>query len=217
MNTAADKGMNFLALSVLLLMLFGLVAAASALARTEPLPQIEEAVQGIIRILEDKSLASADLKEEKRSRIMAIVERHFDFREMSKRTLAKHWKTRSADEQEQFVKKFAKLLEETYIKKIENYSGEKVFFKKQDIQGDKAIVYTGFVRNNIETPVNYKLLSASESWMVYDVIIEGVSLVSNWRSQFDSIMSKENFAGLLARVDEKILAAESGEAEKQSK
>lgn len=217
MNTAADKGMKFLALSVLLLMLFGLVAAASALARTEPLPQIEEAVQGIIRILEDKSLASADLKEEKRSRIMAIVERHFDFREMSKRTLAKHWKTRSADEQEQFVKKFAKLLEETYIKKIENYSGEKVFFKKQDIQGDKAIVYTGFVRNNIETPVNYKLLSASESWMVYDVIIEGVSLVSNWRSQFDSIMSKENFAGLLARVDEKILAAESGEAEKQSK
>lgn len=214
MNTAGN-GVRLLAL--LLLLLFGLIAATLVSAKTEPLPQIEEAVRGIISILEDKSLASPDRKAEKRSRIMAIVERHFDFREMSKRSLAKHWKGRSAEEQDLFVKKFAKLLEETYIKKIENYSGEKVFFKKQEIEGDKAIVHTGFIRNNVETPVNYKLLVAADSWMIYDVIIEGVSLVSNWRSQFDSIMNKENFAVLLARVDEKILAAESGKPETQEK
>lgn len=210
------KGIRLFTLVYFLLMGM-LLGSASASAKEEPISRIEKAVAEIIRILEDKKQAAPDLGEEKRAKILDIVEQHFDFREMSKRTLARHWKTRTVDEQEQFVKKFAKLLEETYIKKIENYSGEKVIFQKQDIQGNKAIVYSGFIRNNVETPVHYKLMNSSDRWMVYDVIIEGVSLVRNWRTQFDSIMNKENFSGLMARLDEKISAAGTDESTGQDK
>jgi phospholipid transport system substrate-binding protein len=210
------KGIRLLTVIHFLLMVV-LVGSVSASAQEEPISRIEKAVEEIIRILEDKKQAAPALGEEKRSQIMDIVEKHFDFREMSKRTLARHWKARTADEQEQFVKKFAKLLKETYIKKIENYSGEKVIFHKQDIEGNKAIVYSGFNRNNVETPVNYKLLISSDQWMIYDVIIEGVSLVRNWRTQFDSIMSKEKFSGLMARLDEKINPAGSDEPTDQDK
>ena len=99
---------------------------------------------------------------------------------------------------------FKTLLENTYIAKIETYSGEKVVFKKSALHGNKAIVYSELVRKNVETPVNYKLKNSDDRWMVYDVEVEGVSLVNNYRTQFASILDKENFAGLLARLEEKV-------------
>lgn len=212
----AVKGIRIFTGMILLLLAIP-AGPTAASAGEEPISRLEKAVEEIIRILEDKKQAAPELAEEKRLEIIGIIKKHFDFREMSKRTLARHWKTRTADEQEKFVEKFADLLEKTYIKKIENYSGEKVIFQKQDVEGNKAIVYSGFIRNNVETPVHYKLINSSDNWMIYDVIIEGVSLVRNWRTQFDSIMNKEDFSGLMARLDEKINAAETGESAEQDK
>ncbi len=115
-----------------------------------------------------------------------------------------NWKTINAKEQEHFVFLFAKLLENTYYDRINSYSNEEVVFKEQQKKEDKAVVSSVVIRNNVETPVVYKLRSKNDKWLVYDVIIEGVSLVRNYRTQFDSIIEKEKYSGLVKRLEEKI-------------
>lgn len=176
----------------------------SCAAPPDPVGFIKEAVDEIISILQDEKLAAPSRRTERKKRVVAIVEKKFDFREMSMRALARHWRERTPEEQDRFVFLFKKLLENTYIAKIETYSGEKVVFKKTARQGNKAIVYSELVRKNVETPVNYKLKSNDDHWMVYDVEVEGVSLVNNYRTQFASILSKEKFAGLIAKLEEKV-------------
>lgn len=175
-----------------------------AAAATDPVVFTKEAVDEIITILQDEKLAAPAHKAERKKRVVTIVEKKFDFREMSMRALAKHWQARSPEEQDRFVSLFKQLLENTYIAKIETYSGEKVLFKKAAIQGNKAIVYSDLVRKNVETPVNYKLKNKDDSWIVYDVEVEGVSLVNNYRTQFASILSKESFPALIAKLEEKV-------------
>ncbi|MDG4476389.1 MlaC/ttg2D family ABC transporter substrate-binding protein [Thiovibrio frasassiensis] len=181
-----------------------LLKGASSAAATDPVVFMKDAVDEIISILQDEKLAVPARKAERKNRVVTIVEKKFDFREMSMRALARHWRDRTPAEQDRFVFLFKTLLENTYIAKIETYSGEKVVFKKTTVQGNKAIVYSDLIRKNIETPVNYKLKSNDNSWMVYDVEVEGVSLVNNYRTQFASILSKENFAGLIAKLEEKV-------------
>ena len=170
----------------------------------DPVVFIKDAVDEIIFILQDEKLAVPIRRAERKNRVVTIVEKKFDFREMSMRALAKHWQERSPEEQDRFVLLFKTLLENTYIAKIETYSGEKVVFKKAALQGNKAIVYSDLIRKNMETPVNYKLKNNGDRWLVYDVEVEGVSLVNNYRTQFASILSKENFSGLIIRLEEKV-------------
>lgn len=176
----------------------------SCAAATDPVVFVKDAVDEIISILQDEKLAAPSRKAERKNRMVTIVEKKFDFREMSMRALARHWRERSPAEQDRFVFLFKTLLENTYLAKIETYSGEKVVFKKAAVQGNKAIVYSDLIRKNVETPVNYKLKNSDDHWTVYDVEVEGVSLVNNYRTQFASILSKENFAGLIAKLEEKV-------------
>ena len=176
----------------------------SCAAATDPVVFVKDAVDEIISILQDEKLAVPSRKAERKNRMVTIVEKKFDFREMSMRALARHWRERSPAEQDRFVFLFKTLLENTYLAKIETYSGEKVVFKKAAVQGNKAIVYSDLIRKNVETPVNYKLKNSDDRWAVYDVEVEGVSLVNNYRTQFASILSKENFAGLIAKLEEKV-------------
>ena len=196
--------LKFFAVIVLAVAIPVLCHDVSYAAVTDPVVVIKDAVDEIISILQDEKLGVPNRKAERKSRVVTIVEKKFDFREMSMRTLAKHWQERSPEEQDRFVFLFKTLLENTYIAKIETYSGEKVVFKKSALHGNKAIVYSELVRKNVETPVNYKLKNSDDRWMVYDVEVEGVSLVNNYRTQFASILDKENFAGLLARLEEKV-------------
>ena len=190
---------------VLLLVLAVLLRPASApAAAPDPVQFLKNVVDEIVAILEDKNLAAPALKAERRTRVVAVVEKHFDFREMSMRSLGKYWKQASPAEQDRFVALFKKLLENTYINRIDAYSGEQVVFKRHVAQGDRAIVYSGFLRNNVETPVNYTMRNTADRWQIYDVQIEGVSLVNNYRSQFASILGKENFAGLLVRLEDRV-------------
>lgn len=173
-------------------------------AAPDPVVFVKEAVDEIISILQDEKLAVPARRAERKQRVVAIVEKKFDFRDMSMRALAKHWRERTPEEQDRFVFLFKTLLENTYIAKIETYSGEKVVFKKTARQGNKAVVYSELIRKKVETPVNYKLKSNDDHWLVYDVEVEGVSLVNNYRTQFASILSKEKFAGLIAKLEEKV-------------
>ncbi len=195
---------KFLAVLILAIAIPVMFRGISCATATDPVVFIKDAVDEIISILQDEKLAVPTKKAERKKRVVTIVEKKFDFREMSMRALAKHWQERTPEEQDRFVFLFKTLLENTYIAKIETYSGEKVVFKKAALQGNKAIVYSDLIRKNVETPVNYKLRNNDDRWMVYDVEVEGVSLVNNYRTQFASILSKENFAGLVARLEEKV-------------
>jgi len=189
----------------------------------EPLAVVRQAVDEIISILQDKKLSGAAKKEERRKRISVVVGGYFDFEEMSMRALARFWRERTPDERKQFTGLFRQLLERTYIDKVDNYCRELdasctdkvVIFKRQEQQGNKAVVYTVFLRNNVETPVEYKMQMESGRWQVYDVIIEGVSLVRNYRTQFESIVTREQFSGLLAKMEEKVKKGEPMEDAKK--
>lgn len=196
--------LKFILVIILIIAMPVMSRGISCAASIDPVVFVKEAVDEIISILQDEKLAAPTRRAERKKRMVTIVEKKFDFRDMSMRALAKHWKERSPEEQDQFVLLFKKLLENTYISKIETYSGEKVVFNKTAVQGNKAIVYSELIRKNVETPVNYKLKSNDGKWMVYDVEVEGVSLVNNYRTQFASILNKDNFAGLIAKLEEKV-------------
>jgi len=185
-------------------------------ASVTPLEQMKGTVQGILAIMQDKKLDAPELRDERREKIMALVNERFDFTEMSKMTLGRAWKERSDEEKNEFERLFADLLKNTYIGRIEAYSDEKVEYAKEIFSRndpDRARVYTNILKNSHTIPINYSLKREGEEWFVYDVIIEGVSLVRNYRTEFGRILSKENFSGLVKRMREKIASNEAERAE----
>jgi phospholipid transport system substrate-binding protein len=169
-------------------------------------------VEEIMVILNHDRLMRDENRKERRMLILAVVRHRFDFEEMARRTLAREWKKRNDKEKKHFINVFSQLLENTYINKIEAYSGEQVVFSGESIAKNKAVVSTHIKQDNLEIPMQYKLLISGNEWRVYDVIIEGVSLVRNYRSQFQSILKKEKYAGLVKRLDEKIQTIEREES-----
>jgi phospholipid transport system substrate-binding protein len=128
----------------------------------------------------------------------------FDFAEIAKRSLARHWQGRSEAERKEFVGLFADLLERSYISKIELYGGEKILYTGERIDGDAASVTTKIItKNGTEVPIEYRLLRQSDRWLVYDVSIEGVSLVSNYRTQFNKIIQTSSYAELVKKMKAK--------------
>ncbi len=179
-------------------------------AASDPLTQVKGSVDSILQIVQDnKPELQGKLADSFRQEIIDLVYDRFDFRVMSQLALARNWKTISSQEQDHFVFLFAKLLENTYYDRLNSYAGEQVIFKTQRIQKNKAVVSSVVVRNDTETPVVYKLRHKDNDWLVYDVIIEGVSLVRNYRTQFASIIEKEKYPGLIKRLEDKIAKNES--------
>ncbi|MBU0943362.1 MAG: ABC transporter substrate-binding protein [Proteobacteria bacterium] len=174
-----------------------------ALASLGPADELKPTLNKIIDILSDSNLAGKEHKEERRAKIMAIAVKGFDFPEMAKLVLGTTWNNIDQQQQNHFEELFTKLLENTYIGKLESYSGQEVKFEEERIKGDKAKVSTVIDNNGIAIPVHYVMLQKESSWKVYDINIEGVSLVRNFREQFKSILRKEQFAGLVKVLEEK--------------
>ncbi len=187
-----------LILSVFLAVLFALTtnpAAASA-----PLPIVKSSVDAIIAILKENGLD----REQKRERIRSIVQERFDFIEMSKRILGTNWGTLSPGDQNAFVDRLKRLLEASYVNKIETYTDEKVVFGDEIIKGRYAKVDSKAITKTADIPINYVLIQKDGGWFVYDVIIENVSLISNYRSTYNEIIKKSGFAHLIEEMDSKI-------------
>lgn len=175
-------------------------------AAISPLEQIRTTVSGIIGVMQNKELAKPDKKVARRDKIMAYVTQRFDFEEMSKQTLGGKWRELSPEQRKDFERLFAELLKNTYIGRVEAYSDEAVLFDKEIFDGDqqtRAMVYTKVVKNNQEIPINYKLMIKNGEWFVYDVMIEGVSLIRNYRTEFTRILNQEQYAGLIKKLQEK--------------
>jgi len=180
---------------------FGIISHALS---EDPQTVVKQTVDEVLVILRDKRLAKPENKKERQQLIKTTIDKRFDYEEMSKQTLARHWRDRTPEEQKRFIELFSRLLEKTYISKIESYSDEEILVKEQLVKSDKAMVRTVILKNNVEIPILYKLHNKDGKWMVYGVVVEGVSLIRNYRTQFDSIINKEKYAGLLHRIEEKI-------------
>jgi phospholipid transport system substrate-binding protein len=175
-----------------------------------PMEKIKQATEEITAILNDFCKDPEGKRTETVDKIMAIADRHFDWEEMAKRTLARFWKKRTPEEKKEFVQLFRDLLKNAYIGKIESYSGENVIFEGERTENNYAIVKTKVISptKSVEVPVNYRLRKKGNDWLVYDIVIEGVSLVNNYRVQFNHIIQSSSYEALVKKIKDK-LAEES--------
>jgi phospholipid transport system substrate-binding protein len=169
-----------------------------------PTEKVKETTDKIIAIVSDPALKDPAKEKERREHIRRAVDEMCDWQEMSRRSLGRHWAQRSEQEKKEFIRVFGLLLERTYVDKVEGYSGEKVIYTGERVDGDYAEVDVKIVtKKNTEIPVVYKLRSRDQEWWAYDMVIEGVSLVNNYRTQFSDIMAKSSFEGLMKKLREK--------------
>ncbi len=184
----------------LLVVFFLMVQAVPSPAAPPPLTQVKDTVETVIQILQQKELDH----DARRAALRKVIRKRFDFRAMSHRTLARNWKKATPKEQDQFVKLFTELLEATYIGRIETYHKERVVYDKERIKEKRAIVETHIVTPSVKIPITYRLHLKGEEWLVYDVVVEEVSLIRNFRSSYREIVKKEGFPALLSKMEAKI-------------
>ena len=183
--------------------------AAGAAAGTEsPMAELKASVDRILDVLKTPDLKSGDKLEIRREKLREIAEERFDYRRMSQLSLARHWKGRTDEEKETFIRLFRELLEDSYMSKIESYTDEEVVYVKERIKKKKSKEYaqidTKIITQTAEIPINYKMYRKDgRPWMVYDMVIEGVSMVNNYRSQFAQFLEGNSFEKLVDRLKEK--------------
>ncbi len=168
-----------------------------------PTQQLQPVIEEVITILDDAALQGDGNKQERRSKIMTAIASGFDFREMSQRVLGRPWHDLSDADKKYFVEQFTKLLENVYIGKLETYGGQPVSFVGERIKGKRAQVTTMVPYEGSEIPIHYIMQRELDTWMVYDINIEGVSLVRNYMEQFRSILRTEKYEGLIKIIEDK--------------
>ena len=177
------------------------VIICPALAWGTPLDDVRETVEAVIGELKEKEQDS----ETRRAKIEEHIRNRFDFRSMSQRTLATNWKKATKAQKIEFTDHFSKLLISTYVSRIEAYTDERVEYVKEKIKGKKAVVDTLIITKTIEIPLNYKLIKRKKGWKIYDVIVEEVSLIRNYRSSYRVIVKKDGIDGLLMKIRDKVI------------
>jgi phospholipid transport system substrate-binding protein len=166
-----------------------------------PLEQLRAQIDRVLKVLEDPDMKKNGRARDRRAAVRKIADDIFDFQETAKRSLARHWQPRTAAERDEFVRLFSDLLERSYLSKIEFYGGEKIAYLGDTLEGDTALVRTRIVtKGGTEVPIEYRMLKKGDRWLVYDVIIEGVSLVANYRTQFNKIIQTSSYAELVKRM-----------------
>ena len=189
-----------------MIMLLFLVGQAGISLAASPLEALKVPIENVLSLLKDPKYKNPDQRQQQRDKILAITRQVFDFSEMSKRALARNWKSFSPQEQLQFVDVFADHLSNSYMDKIQGeYKDETIVFLNHEMVADgKALVKTKVQRQPNEISVDYSMLLVDNQWRVYDVNIEGVSLIKNYRTQFDQILVKESPAQLIERLKKKV-------------
>ena len=181
-------------------LLVALLSAWTAMAGA-PTDQLQPAVEQVIRILDDPTLKGQGRGPERQRALRAAAEEIFDWTEMSRRALGRHWADRTSTEQREFTELFRALIERAYGDRIDQYSGEKVRFAGDTMDGDQATVRTKVLtKSGQETSVDYRLLRTGDRWRVYDVTVEGVSLVGNYRTQFNEVIRTSSYEELVKKL-----------------
>ena len=200
------KTLSTVGLAILLLVQSVWVAAGV------PGDQVRQTADKVLAILKDPQLKGESKKNERRDKLREVIYQRFDFTEMARRSLGSEWRRRSAEEQKEFVKLFTGLLERTYLDNIESYNGEKFRYLKEQEDNNHAQVDTKIIDNKgQEFSVNYRLHKVNGDWKVYDVVIEDISLVNNYRSQFNRVLATSSYEELVNRMKGKTLSAPARE------
>jgi phospholipid transport system substrate-binding protein len=198
-----------LLLHLTLVVLVGLAVWAPAPARAgAPTDHLKASVEQIVKVLEDPAMRAGSRAQERRAAIRKEAEGVFDFTETAKRALGRHWQGLSDKDRQEFTTLFTDLIERAYISKIERYSGERIAYAGESVDSGLATVRTRFVtKQGTEIPVDYRMQQRGDRWLVYDVSVEGVSLINNYRTQFDKIIQTSSYAELVRKMKAAELAA----------
>ncbi len=176
------------------------LGSSQAVAAPSPTEQLREVVDGVMALLKQPEVDQAQRRQQMRD----LIAPHFDFEVMSRSILAKNWKKADAAQRDRFVELFKRLMENTYIAAMESYTNETIRYGKEKIRKNKAVAETFIIRTGVEIPVIYRLRQRGDKWLAYDVVIEGVSIVRNYRSSFASLVKKQGIDGLLANLESKV-------------
>ena len=171
-------------------------------AGSEVTSQLKGTIEKVIKITQDEALKN-DLQA-RREALRETINGRFNYRQMVMRSLAKNWDTRSDQERQEFIALFKSLLENSYANKLEAYQNEKINYVSEIIKGKYALVKTEVVRKSSTIGVDYKLIQENGNWQVYDFVIEGVSMIRNYRSQFTKIIRRDSYEVLVQKLTEKI-------------
>jgi phospholipid transport system substrate-binding protein len=189
---------------VTLVVLFFQFVTPSSLSAGAPTELVRTTVDQVLMILQDPRLKSGESRGERISQLRQAIYAGFDFTEMAKRSLGSHWRQRTPGEQQEFVKIFSEFLEKLYVDRIESHKGEKIAYTRELQDKDYAQVDTKIVtREAEEFSIQYNLHAANGTWKIHDVVIDNVSLINNYRSQFNRILTTASFDDLLKRLHEK--------------
>jgi phospholipid transport system substrate-binding protein len=164
---------------------------------------IRGTVDEVLRILNDKELKTPARQEDRRQRLEKVVAARFDYSEMSRRSLGAQWNQLSDKEKQEFIDLFRTLLTNTYADRVETYSGEGVQYLNERTEKEYAEVRTKVLSGKTEIPMDYRLLNKSNDWHVYDVVVDGVSLVNNYRGQFTKILHTSSYSDLVDQLRKK--------------
>jgi phospholipid transport system substrate-binding protein len=188
-----------------------LLAMAPA-ASPSPTEVVKTGIEQVVQAVQDFDSTHPAAAEKRRLEIRRAAGSLFDFEEMARRTLARHWSDRTPSEREEFVALFRDLLERSYLSRLENYSGERIVYLGETVDGEYATVRSKIVTGRTsEIAMSYRLHQVSSRWVIYDVLIEGVSFVGNYRSQFNRIISKTSYGDLVKKLRHKQLEGATAE------
>jgi len=168
-----------------------------------PTDSMKGTIDEVLRIIRDKELKQVAKAEERRSLLEKVVAERFDYQEMSRRALGAPWNQLSDKEKQEFVSLFQTLLTSSYAEKVESYSGEGVQYLNERTEKDYAEVRTKILSGKTEIPLDYRLINHGADWRVYDVVVDGVSLVNNYRGQFTKILRASSYPDLVDQLRKK--------------
>ncbi len=174
-----------------------LLVGAAPVRAGAPTDQVRQYTDQVLKLLDDPGVQGSD----RRAAVRKVAIEIFDVQETAKRALGRHWQARTPAEREEFVQLFADLLERTYINKIDLYRGEKVVYANEAVDGEYATVRVRVVsKQHGEIPVDAKMIRRGDRWLIYDIAVENISLIANYRAQFDRIIRTASYQDLVSRL-----------------
>jgi phospholipid transport system substrate-binding protein len=174
--------------------------AAPVLAQPDPLIAVESMVNSVLEILDNSDLSLVEKKEQ----VSGRAQRFLSIESMSQRTLGTYWNSATQEQRDHFTYLFTRILEETYLNRIDDYSGGTVRYLQQRVKDDRAIVDTLIVADELELPVQYRMVYEQQEWRVFDIVIDGVSLIMNYRASYAEIIRSQGYDGLFRLMEERV-------------
>ncbi len=189
-----------------------ILVAAPATPRAEtggPTAELKKAVDEVLAIIVDESISGPGAMKKKLDKAWEVINIYFADEEMTRRVMAKHWKKRTAEEKKEMTHLFSELLRRSYLSRLELFEGQEMIYTKERVEGDIAKVESHFEYHGERIPLGYSMLKKDGKWMLYDMVIDGVSLIANYRRQFSKIIRKEGYKGLVKRLQTKLAEEEA--------